>query len=870
MTALSDAPRVVSRTGAVAFDRARTAAAVADLAAGPPPVEALAAELARREGAVPALRLVWPVEEDPPAGTDTEVRLPLRDGTDAAALLDAARAQAEDLLLALPRLTGIDVAGVAVDRTGPTDREGEIVLGGRPWLVVRTGGELPAALAADRSVEDRGRTAWRAVWAFPLAPDPAAGAAVLGAPTPTDERLTLPARLVADVPLDPDRRHVRAGPVTEHVLTAAAAAYPELALALEPGRRLEVVPLPGLPASAVDATLRAAVLDALRTSAWLPGAAGGVLRPDRAVAADPALDDPELAALLVDVVPDLADPVASAPAAALAALGVARLRPADLADRLAGVRREPSWWGALYAALARCASGTLREELAALPVPLVDGRTVVGPRGTLLPTPDALSPDGVPDVPGLRLVHPDAAHPLLLRLGATEADASALLRAPALREAVERSVDDAESGLDTTPLAALVLDLAARAGEPGGPDGLGALALRDADGEPRRADELVLPDGALRALVAADSPLGVLADDLAAAHPRAAFTAVGVLDGVAVLRDEAPAGPDHDLDDEEAWWAEEVEPADPDARTADPGALVAVRDLELIDDWSAAWPVLAADRAVREALTGRPGGPRPYTAWWLARHALLAGRRPDAWRLPSAAALAALYDAAPGDLDEAFLAAVGVRGDLGVASAADATDLLARVGDPDRVVDAATAARAYAVLAAAVASGAVEVADVEPPARVRTLDAASRAADPERSAPPVVLDRPWLLDVLPPGDLVGLADPAGAPALADLLDLGLASARVHGLVRSAGEPTPWRHLPPVVAWAGACGWPVPDGDVVIHHDLRVLVTDDERPDGGPSDHTPPLWVDDAGVVHTDDPVRALVLVSRTETVRHSS
>ena len=53
---LTDAPRVVSRSGGVAFDRARTAAAVRELG-----VPALTAELDARDGAAPALRLPFPV-----------------------------------------------------------------------------------------------------------------------------------------------------------------------------------------------------------------------------------------------------------------------------------------------------------------------------------------------------------------------------------------------------------------------------------------------------------------------------------------------------------------------------------------------------------------------------------------------------------------------------------------------------------------------------------------------------------------------------------------------------------------------------------------------------------------------------------------
>jgi hypothetical protein len=404
----------------------------------------------------------------------------------------------------------------------------------------------------------------------------------------------------------------------------------------------------------------------------------------------------------------------------------------------------------------------------------------------------------------------------------------------------------------------------------------------------RRADELVLPDGALRGLVDPDGPLGVLDPAVAAAHPRHALRAVGVLDGFAVLRDDAPVGPDHDLDDEETWWAEEIDPAadrpgGPDAHEAPP--LVAVRDLELVDRWDAAWPVLAGDREVREALGARPvgapgddEGPRPYTAWWLGRHGRLAGRPPTAWRLPGATAVAGLYDPVPDDvaarLDPAFLAAIGVRTRPRVAGADDAADLLARLADPDRVVPPARAAAAHAALAEAVAAGRVSVADVEPPDRVRTADGqvrdaetgssgraapSARAADRSGSAggvPPAVLDRAQLGGVLPPAALVlpGTGDPA---LLADLLDLAPASERVRVTVREGGRAVPWEELPAAVAWAAALGRPLPAGELVLHDRLRVLVVDDER-GGAPVEYTPAAWVDTDGVVHADDPVRGLL------------
>ena len=291
---------------------------------------------------------MWPTgpgEAELPPGADTEVRLPLRAGLDADDLVAVAAAQAPDLLLALPALAAVDLPDGVVRRT----EEGDTVrVGARRWHVVRAEGEVPSALLAGLAVEDRARTVWRATWALPgdgvLAgperPD------VLHAPTPTDERTTLPARLLATVPLDPDRRHVRDGPVTEHVLAAAAARYPDLVRVRPAEERPALVPAPALPASAVDATLRDAVLGALRTAPWLPPASGAEDLPPagaQVLDLDPAGPPEVLAALaerLADVLPGLVDARLAAPrhAAALAAVGVARVGPAALVDALAGLR----------------------------------------------------------------------------------------------------------------------------------------------------------------------------------------------------------------------------------------------------------------------------------------------------------------------------------------------------------------------------------------------------------------------------------------------------------------------------------------------------------------------------------------------------
>src|SRR5665647_3012680 len=106
----------------------------------------------------------------------------------------------------------------------------------------------------------------------------------------------------------------------------------------------------------------------------------------------------------------------------------------DLADVVAGLPTlAPEAAHLLYDVFDGADPGTL-EQLATMPVPLVDGRTVHGPRGLVLLDGQvgdaalaALSDWGV------RVVHPQAAHRLLERLGAQRTDIAGLLRSPAVR-----------------------------------------------------------------------------------------------------------------------------------------------------------------------------------------------------------------------------------------------------------------------------------------------------------------------------------------------------------------------------------------------------------------------------------------------------
>jgi hypothetical protein len=835
--AVTEAPRMVSAAGGIAFDAARTRDALAEH-------DHLAELLAQRSAEVPVLRLVWPVgpDEHPlPHGYSTDVRLPLRPGIDPTDLLDRAAADTPDLLLALPGLRSVRIGTDTWTRTAEPD--GVVVIAGprstATWLTRRATGTLTAEQTGHLGIEARDRPDWSVCWALPLHDDTPAPLTedVLHAPTPTDERLSLPARLFATLPLEPNRRRLLPGPAADAVLAAAATTYLRLVRALPGHHRTTLVPLPGFPLSEVDEQLRAAISTVL-TTAWLPAQHTGDddLTPGGAVCLD--APDKDLAELLADVIPGLAAWWLAEPAhtRALAALGVRRLYPADLVAAVSGVDRSPAWWFALYTALNRLPDrGTpLTEELGGLPVPLLDGRLAFGPRDVLLPSPELGELVAGADIAGLRIAHPGAAHPLLERLGARPAGPGDLLTAPAIQDAVERSVADANAGLSADELAGVVLRLVAAAAiQPGELPWLGALAFLDADGEPRRADELILPDAPLLDVLATDEigpdgPLSVLADEPAKTWPADVLHAVGVLDSFAVVIDESPSGPDHELADEAEWW----DAIDGDATP--PRTLVGVRDLDLVDpdEWLAALRLLAARPDTRRALAD----PRGYPAWWLARFALLAGRPPREWRLPTADDLAGLYDPVPVDLPTGLLTDLGVRDRLAVTDADQAADLLDRLADPDRRMPTGLAFRVHAALAEAALTEVFDPAEVDPPDQVRTL-----AGDTAPAGDTAVLDRPWLLAVLGAGRVVAARGSTLDGALADLLNVPLASDLVTDTPSSTGDPVAWTDLGAVRLACALLDVPVPTGSVVVHDELVV------------ADTRVPWWVDDAGIHAEDSP-----------------
>nr|WP_306322954.1 MULTISPECIES: molecular chaperone Hsp90 [unclassified Streptomyces] len=664
---------------------------------------------------------------------------------------------------------GLELAGPGLDLPGPGDGGAVTGLGSLPpgaagWArrptvprndagasatayrtVTRTG-ELDAGLLADRPVEERLRPRWAVTWAVPVdaegAPQRPRSAPVLHAPTPSDEPLGVPALLIASFPLDTARRHVAPGPLTDFLTERAADAYAELLGGWRPVGPgiLDLVPGP-LGKSELDGALRAAVLERLPRTAFLPPALepdGEDGEDDRPVSLKPR--DAEVVEgagadtvrVLADVLPSLL-PAGLERRVELRTLGVARVPLTEAVDRLAGLEKEPGWWRRLYESLA----GVDPDRLSGLPVPLAGGRTTIGPRQVLLPTAEASTVPGEALARlGLKVAHADAAHPLLEKLGALPATPRAVLRTPQVRAAVAASLDDEaaawddENALDADELADVVLTLVRDAHlDVGDEPWLGALALPDEDGELAPAAELVLP-GSPIAAVLREGELPYVDGDMSDKWGQGPLAACGVLDTFALVRatdvvldpdeleprdSDFPEPDDAGLLDAVDVWCEDVLDQLPDTPVPPVATeLIAVRDLDLVDEerWPQALALLSRP-PLRDALTQPvrvllPDGThelvRPYTAWWLRGNPVLDGRRPAGLRAEGGdPLLVGLYEPADaaGFDDEQVLRALGVR--TSVAALLDepggAAELLDRLADPERPVEPAQLHALYGRLA---------------------------------------------------------------------------------------------------------------------------------------------------------------------------
>ncbi len=823
--AVTDEPAIVGRHGGVRWSLAEARELAADVARHSP---GLGDEVRRREGHVPLLRLPFAAEGTAPEPYDTAVILPLRDAA-AADLAERLLAGVDDaLLLALPGLTEVvvEIEGQEPRTLGRrTDGAFTVVEDSRDgithWRTASAHGPLTPDLLADRPVEERLRPHWSVTWAVPVdtygAPARPRTSPVVHAPTPSDEPLGVPALLIASFPLDTTRRHAAPGPLTDFLVQRAADAYAALLAEWRPVGEgiIDLVPGP-LGKGALDGALRQAVLERLPRTAFLPPAVAPkgdeelpeALRPRDAEVVEGAGAD--TVRVLAEVLPTLL-PAGLERRAELRTLGVARLPLADAVDRLAGLEKEPQWWWRLYDSLA----GVDPERLSGLPVPLADNRTTIGPRQVLLPTPDAARID--PDVLGrlgLKVAHPDAAHPLLEKLGALPATPRAVLTTPQVRAAVAGSLEEdgalgwEEDAPDAEELAETVLGLVRDAQlEPGDEPWLGALALPDEDGELAPAGELVFPGSPFERVIR-EGELAAVDAELAERWGEQPLTACGVLADFALVRatdvvldpDELEpregdfAEPDDaGLLDAVDVWCEDILDRFPDSPVPPVATeLVAVRDLELVDDdhWPEALALLARP-PLRDALTQPvrillPDGThevvRPYTAWWLRGHPVLDGRRPAGLLAAGGdPLLRGLYDEADatGFEDEQVLRALGVR--TSVAALLDepggAAELLDRLADPDRPVTPAQLHGLYSALAE------LDPERVTLPDELRAVvDGRVEVVD---AASAVVVDSPDLLPFTAGVPLLPVR-PARAAELAELFQVRRLSESVTGEVHSEG------------------------------------------------------------------------------------
>jgi hypothetical protein len=790
--AVTDEPAISSTTGSVRWSRLEARAAVAEVAE-------LEAELIARRNRVPVLRL--PFASDAPAtARGTTVTLPLRD-VDA---FVAVRSQLETLdpmiLLALPGLGEIVIRSGGDERTLTGTAKGDHVVlrdGSRAthWRLGRGEGQIPAELLADRPVEEQRFAIWAVMWAIPVDAEdrvvalPVDIPQVVRAPTATDDPLTIPAVLIATYPLDATRRHVTTGDLTDAVSARAAEVLARTMAKLPPDPGLARLVPAGFPNGEIDGGLHAAVLDRLAETAWLPlaGDTAARQRPREALLVADGLVD-----VLRGAVPTLLP--AGWEATDLGPLGIRRLPLADLVEELRGVHEEPAWWRRLYTALDDAVpAGPERDALGAIPVPLTDGSLATGPRGLALPDPAMVVADLSPI--GVKLVHPDAAHDLLKSFGAVDGSARDLLDQPRVREAVEASYDETDP--EQIAVAVLTLLAASAVGTAELP-WLAELALTDSNGEWGPAGELVLPDGVMASLIAADSAFGVVNDRWVEQFGRAAVVAVGVLDGPVLLREVDAVGPTHDLDAEAEWWAT----LPPDSAVEE---LVAIRDLEQLDDEALARVLSRLDQpGLREAIvepalvTVRDGSrikARSYTAWWLSSRPVLGGQAPRDLRLPdSEPLLGALYDVAPDGYDAEFLRALGVLASL---DDADASEVLTRMTDQTRAIDRGQLRALYAWLAGQ---------PLAVPERLRAVRHGEIEVVEHSEA--VIVDAPDLLPLLGSRAVV----PASLDLAADLserLDRPMASSLGDFAVVSRGTER---------------------DDVVVHDGLRVCDADGSERD----------------------------------------
>ena len=219
--------------------------------------------------------------------------------------------------------------------------------------------------------------------------------------------------------------------------------------------------------------------------------------------------------------------------------------------------------------------------------------------------------------------------------------------------------------------------------------------------------------------------------------------------------------------DEEEYWAEVV------ADRMAPTEFVAIADLELVADdrWIDALDLIERDPAARAALTAGTGRPaRLHRLVAVPVRACSTANRPGHWRRPDAVDLPGCTSPCLCSLADDIAAAIGVRLSLARCWPTIRVDVLARFADPASADSPGAGPTVTAGLADAILRAEVDAL----PDGVRSLAGWVCVA-----AEAMVLDLPWLAQVVGPGWLVaGGRDPERVAEAFDL-DLGVGAAAAH-------------------------------------------------------------------------------------------
>lgn len=432
---VSDNPHIGTAETLIAFDAERTRAA------------------AERSGPVPILRTPFVVPGQGRSDFATTVRLPLRDDQ---AVVDV-RAEIETLgdwvLAAMPTLTSIGI----IDELSDVSEYRVISNISDRWDLVHSRGKLPLEVKNQLPKHRQYRDHWNISWAFlkqseahgPRRPhgenEPADalrdafaqldgtftesaltsqvnssgndGFGYICAPTPTKEKFSWPAGLIATFPISEDRQHIVDGAVTDYLIDQAAQLFVDHITKIVHTKQSWWHYLPSRAqrtwlAAKILARIEELLADAAVIAAtdWNdePRADVGDLDEDDPLCWRPKATTPQQSSFLAH--PQLAQDSTLVQSLAAAGVVLAKvpasyhemaLRLGMTSVTLAAALRQLEFpglatqhntrdtsvvlWTNLVTALARhCHDPDLREALTELPVPLIDGRLVHGPRGCLV------------------------------------------------------------------------------------------------------------------------------------------------------------------------------------------------------------------------------------------------------------------------------------------------------------------------------------------------------------------------------------------------------------------------------------------------------------------------------------------------------